>query len=99
MMLRLREKGAALCGPDLELEGKRIRVVNAASRPLSSAQALYSEMAVPLEQDVVTICAGALDDGGAPPNLMRGGIPATVVRPSAEGQWLTHDQAIAHFSL
>jgi hypothetical protein len=35
------------------------------------------------------ICAGGLDDGGAPSHLVRGAGAATVVRPGSKATWLT----------
>jgi hypothetical protein len=91
--LWLNAQGAAMDGPGYILSGKRVRVVQGTG-PLSFALRRYdAEPPAPTPYDI-TICAGAMDDGGVPSNFVRAAGEPGIVRPGRSGAWVTLDQAM-----
>jgi hypothetical protein len=85
--------GAVLDGHVYMLNGAAIRLVNGAGQVLSEIRARFAtEWGSAIAVDFV-ICAGALDDGGVPPSVVRGQGLATVVRAGNHSNWLTTEQA------
>ena len=95
MILDLLARGATLAGPNLIANGKVIRLVRGGGRMLYSIQQEYSNEPHGPNAPEITVCVGAIDDGGVPANIMRGGTGAHIVRHSAPGQWCTHAEANA----
>jgi hypothetical protein len=97
--LLLLHANAARQGAWYFYSGKKIRVVQAGGKALSTLKAEYKEPSL-FEQPDVVLCAGAFDLG-LPARIMdnRGG--STVVRATAGGtaRWMTLDDAIAEFQL
>ena len=93
--LWLAAKSATLEGPDFVLGGKRVRVLDGSGRALSTLKRRGADE-LAATSDVV-ICAGALEDGGAPVDVVRGDRESTVARPAASGEWMTHSYAIRVF--
>lgn len=92
--LFLLDRGATLEGPGYLLNGKRIRVVQAAGKPLSLAKQQFQALSSVATPDDVVICAGARDDGQAPSNIVRQSSPPTIVRPVNNPDWITDSQAM-----
>jgi NAD-dependent SIR2 family protein deacetylase len=99
LMLRLVGLGGVFNGPDIDLNGRSIRVLSTPSIPISQARAEIGELSFPQDGELLTVCAGAFDDGGVPSNLVREGTTSSVVRPSASGEYITYEGAVAQFGL
>jgi hypothetical protein len=82
--LFLIERGATLEGPGYLLNGKRIRVIQTAGKPLSLAKQQFQALSSVAKPDDVVICAGARDDGRAPSNIVRQNSQPTIVRPTKQ---------------
>lgn len=94
VQIGLLSKGAQLEGNHYLLNGSHIRVVNGQGRLLSAVRKRYQEEPVDFTKADTTICVGAKDDGGVPPDIVRtaANIP-TIVRPASSRDWLTEDYA------
>lgn len=93
--LLLMSGGALLDGPVYVLNGTTIRLVNGAGQVISEVRSRFAgEGGTAVSVDYV-ICAGARDDGGVPPSVVRGQGPVSVVRAGNHGNWLTDEQARA----
>ena len=99
LMLRIVGQGGVFNGPDIDLNGSSIRVFSTPSMPISQARAEIGELSLPSDGELTTVCAGAFDDGGVPSNLVREGATSSVVRPSASGEYITYEGAVAQFGL
>ncbi len=85
--------GGVLEGSIYVINGKRIRLVHGAGELLSSVKSRFSgEPPPPVGLDFV-ICVGAIDDGGAPVNVVRDQGQANIIRGGISGEWLTLEQA------
>ncbi|TRZ53145.1 hypothetical protein D4S03_02275 [bacterium] len=88
-ILFLQEKGAKFVGSRIDLRGIKVRVVQGSGQPLSIVKSTYeSEPPDPDPADIV-ICAGALQDGNAPVDIVRGDAGGTIIRAGLQGTWLT----------
>jgi hypothetical protein len=87
-LLALRKFGAQREGVLFRLpNGKLLRVVNGAGRPLRAVEEEYAhEPAAGVTPDLVA-CLGS-QDYGVPRNVVRSGGGATVVRSGSRGEWL-----------
>ena len=85
----LRARGVLLARDRYELAGKTIRVVNGGGRMLNTIRAEYNDEPPGVREADWVLCAGALDDGGAPPHLLRGTAAPTLVRPGSTARWVT----------
>ena len=85
---QLRSRGAALEDDHYVLDGRTIRVINGGGRMLNSVRSLYN-IEPPTREPDYTICAGAVDDGGAPPHLLRSTATPSLVRPGSTASWVT----------
>jgi hypothetical protein len=86
-------KGAKQEGGRYTLRGRRVRVVNGAGQLISESRALFSDEPVPTEPDDFVVCAGAEDDGGAPPNVVGRLRDPNIIRPGSAAEWMTAVQA------
>ena len=69
--------------------GDKVRIVNVAGRMINTVRGSYAdEPPVAVDPDYV-VCAGAIDDGGAPPHLVRSGGAPTLVRRGSTASWVT----------
>lgn len=91
--LLLMANGAVLEGSIYVINGKRIRLVHGAGELLSSVKSRFlGEPPPPVGLDFV-ICVGAIDDGGAPVNVVREQGQANIIRGGISGEWLTLEQS------
>lgn len=97
--LLLMANRAVLEGSIYVINGKRIRLVHGAGELLSSVKSRFSEEPPPpVELDLV-ICVGAIDDGGAPVNVVREQGQANIIRGGISGEWSTLEQARQHLGI
>lgn len=85
----LRSRGAALFGDRYRLGGKTIRIVNGSGRMLNTMRADYNDEPPGVRDADWVVCAGALDDGGATPHILRSTAAPTLVRPGSTAHWIT----------
>ncbi|MCR6644496.1 MAG: hypothetical protein NVV62_08235 [Terricaulis sp.] len=99
LRLKLMSKGAVATGALLTLDGKVIRILNGAGRPLQEVREKHTNAASVTGPDYV-ICAGAVD-AGVPARLIASGRGLSFLRPSPGGGsiWLTTQEATAELSL
>ena len=93
-LLDLLAKGGSFQGSEIVLGNKRIRVIRAVGRRLSSVRADFGREAAPGPQppDYV-VCVGAEDDG-VPVSIMRTSTGADLIRTSGTaGKWMDTAQA------
>jgi NAD-dependent SIR2 family protein deacetylase len=94
--LLLRHAGSTMEGPcHLTANGRRVRVVNGLTRILSQVKAEFVPRLPPEPKLDYVICAGAEDDGGAQPNIVRPSDNPTIVRFGDTAKWITVGQAHA----
>jgi len=85
----IRAKGGTVIDDHYSLGGETVRIVNGAGRMLNTVRRSYAnEPPAPFAADHV-VCAGAIDDGGAPAHLIRSGSAPTIVRAGSTGSWVT----------
>jgi NAD-dependent SIR2 family protein deacetylase len=84
--------GAVFDGSLLHVAGKRVRLVQGAGRMLYTVKDALAADITPGNEPDVTVCAGAVDDGGAPTDILRPVRRPSVIRPGANGEWCTHAQ-------
>jgi NAD-dependent SIR2 family protein deacetylase len=94
--LLLRHSGSTMEGPcHLTANGKRIRVVNGLTRIVSQVKAEFVPRLPPEPKLDYVVCAGAEDDGGVQPNIVRPSDNPTIVRFGDTAKWVTVSQAHA----
>jgi hypothetical protein len=89
MHLAMLNRGTSLEGARYKIGTSRVRIVNGAGLLLSEVRASFSQEPLPPEEDTIVICAGAVDVGGAPANLLGRSMNPTIVRPGSSAQWIT----------
>lgn len=87
--------GARCSSNVFEWNGCRLRMVHTPAQPLSAVKRRFAAEPPDPHPADRTICVGALDDGGAPANIVRRGIPQGIVRNSPAEQWETHDHILS----
>ncbi len=92
VFLEMLAAGATLDGSLLQLNGRRIRLVQGAGRMLYDLKEQLGEMS-PFDAPEVTVCVGAFDDGGAAAHIIRPTRRSTVIRPGVTGEWCTETRA------
>lgn len=95
--LLLRHAGAVQKPLGYTLAGRRIRIINGAGAALSSVAEKFIEPPTVSSADVY-VAAGA-NDLGVPAHVIRTGIPGSVMRPAASGEWRTFEQARAELGV
>lgn len=85
--LWLASNGAVLNGPFFVCAGKRARVIDGAGQTLSQVRRTHLQSVAEISD--VVICAGAIDDGGVPEDIVRGGAAPTITRQGVGGHWVT----------
>jgi SIR2-like domain len=94
VQIGLLAQGARLDGNHYLLDGTRIRVVNGQGRLLSAVRKLYESEPTDFIKAETTICVGAKDDGGVPPDVVRTATgTSTIVRAVPPLNWLIEDNA------
>ena len=92
VQIGLIREGATIEGNHYLLNGARLRVVYGQGRVLSDIRKLYQEESTDFIPAETTICVGAKDDGGVPPDVVRGqGNESTIVRTAALTRWQTEE--------
>jgi hypothetical protein len=92
--LFLRHARATMEGPCYLTEnGCRVRVLNGMTRILSEVKAEFLPQLPPMPRLDYVICAGAEEDGGAQPNIVRRSDNPTIVRFGDAAKWITLPQA------
>ena len=98
MHRRLLESGATYAQHRYDFGGRRIRVVSSRGRLLSQVRADFeNEPPFPVPPEEV-VCAGAISDA-TPSHLVRGSATATIVRPGATSNWVTHQALVAELQV
>lgn len=82
--------GGVLDGSTLLVAGKRVRLVQGAGRMLYALKAELARDVPPVDAPDLTVCVGAEDDGGVPPDILRPERRPSVIRPGTAGEWCTH---------
>ncbi len=95
--LLLRRAGAEQLAEGYRLHDRTIRVINGASRVLSSLRAQFVEAPSIVVSDIV-VAVGAMDLA-VPPNVVRAGRVGDVIRPAASGKWLDMQKACAELGV
>jgi hypothetical protein len=93
IQMRLIEAGAAFEGARFVLNFKSIRVLQGAGGVLSLIRKRFEVEQSPLEADIV-VCAGAVDDGGAPASIVRGSSSSSIIKPAVVSSWMNDRQAV-----
>jgi hypothetical protein len=94
VQIGLLSQGAQLDGNHYLVGGARIRVVNGQGRLLSAVRKLYSDEPTDFIEAETTICVGAKDDGGVPPDVVRTATGnSTIIRTTQPMNWITEDDA------
>ena len=87
--LGLVNSGATLDGAVYAVGGRRVRVINGMTRPLSKVREQFFGKLPGRPPEDIIVCAGATDDGNVKPNIVRDQSSSTVVRPTWTVQWVT----------
>lgn len=91
--LRMLSSGAGLDGSTyLTAHGKRVRVVNGRTLPMSKVRAEYISELPKTTPDDYVICAAADSSAGLPSIMPTGG--PWIVRPTSIAEWLTVEEAL-----
>lgn len=85
--------GGVLEGSNLLVGGRRVRLVQGAGRMLYAVKSALAGDVPPIDPPEVTVCVGADDDGGVPPDILRPERRPSVIRPGTSGEWCTHTSA------
>lgn len=85
------DTGAAIEHDALMYGGHRLRVIGYGGL-MSSIKARYQQEPPANQAETIMVCPGAIDDGGAPTNIVRGETPGDVVRGAVEGNWISLQQ-------
>lgn len=94
--LLLRRKGAVVSGNAYDLDGARIRVLNANGAVLSNFKIKFAEITA-LQDETIYVAAGAVNLP-VPGNLVREGTVGSIIRPAASGEWIDFDEAIRRWA-
>lgn len=92
--LKMINSGTVLDGPIYLVGGRRVRIINGMTRPLSKVRGEFLGKLPGRPPEDVIVCAGATDDGNAKTNIVREQADPTVVRPTWPGRWVTRVQDI-----
>jgi NAD-dependent SIR2 family protein deacetylase len=79
----------------LKVGKKRVRLVNGAGRMLYRLQIDIGGTA-PYDDPDITVCAGAVEDGGAATHVIRPRRSSTVVRPGTTGIWCNEQSLLVN---
>lgn len=85
----LNDLGYALNGDRYMVGARTIRLVNGGGRMLNTVRAEYNNEPPGVREADWVVCAGAIDDGGVPPHLLRISTTPTLVRPGSTAKWVT----------
>jgi SIR2-like protein len=91
--LTMLSSGATLDGSSYVTDsGKRVRVINGCTLPMSKVREKYFAEPTKATPDDYVICAASESSAGYP-NIVRPASPS-IVRPGSTGEWLTEKEAI-----
>jgi hypothetical protein len=91
--------GATLSGSMYVLNGKTVRLLQAAGQTISLVRAKFANDAQPNTPYYVVICVGAVKDWNVAVNVVRAPGTATIVRYGSGGAWLTVEEARAELGI
>jgi hypothetical protein len=95
--LLLMSKGAQYTAQGYILDGKVIRLINGAGRPLNKIKDEFTAAPVN-ENSQIVVCVGATLPG-VPANIVRSGAAGSLVRPMSQGEWISDMEARGMLSL
>jgi hypothetical protein len=97
VLRRLIDRGAALDGDALLMNEQRIRVIGHGGL-MSTIKAAYESEPLAHQDATTMVCPAAVDDGGAPIDVVRENVPGDIVRGGVTGTWLSLREAEALIS-
>jgi hypothetical protein len=83
-------RGGIAQGTIYEFGDQTVRIINGGGRLLSRVKEDYKKEPAAIPESATVLCAGAVEDGGVPGNLIRGAGARTLVRPGLSARWVTN---------
>jgi hypothetical protein len=88
--LDLTSRGAVLDGSTFIIgDQQRVRVINGMTKPLSKIKSEWLRVPPQQAPEDIIVCAGAVDDGNAQPNIVREQGDPNIVRTAWSARWVT----------